>query len=49
MLFASVVTPVGLAVGLPVLMRNVRPGEVAEVAQLFHGMLAVAARRSPRS
>jgi ABC-2 type transport system permease protein len=41
MLFASVVTPVGLAVGLPVLMRNVRPGNPADVAQLFHGMLAV--------
>ncbi|MFI7447170.1 ABC transporter permease [Nonomuraea sp. NPDC049714] len=41
MLFASVVTPVGLAVGLPVLMRNVRPGNLADVAQLFHGLLAV--------
>jgi ABC-2 type transport system permease protein len=41
MLFASVVTPVGLAVGLPVLMRNVRPGQIAEAAQLFHAMLAV--------
>ncbi|TXK42081.1 ABC transporter permease [Nonomuraea sp. C10] len=41
MLFGSVVTPVGLAIGLPVLMRNVTSAGAADVAHLFHGMIAI--------
>lgn len=41
MLFGSVVTPVGLAVGLPVLMRNVTGDGLANATALFHAMTAV--------
>ncbi|MFG1944781.1 ABC transporter permease [Nonomuraea sp. NPDC048826] len=41
MLFGSVVTPVGLAIGLPVLMRNVTGEGVAAATTVFHGMIAV--------
>ncbi|WP_049571940.1 ABC transporter permease [Nonomuraea sp. SBT364] len=41
MLVASVVTPVGLAVGMPVLMRNVRADGVSAATEIFHGTLAI--------
>ncbi|WP_336210428.1 ABC transporter permease [Nonomuraea sp. LPB2021202275-12-8] len=41
MLFASVLTPVGLAVGLPVLMGNVHPDGAEAATTIFHGMLAI--------
>ncbi|GAA3697973.1 ABC transporter permease [Nonomuraea antimicrobica] len=41
MVFGSVVTPVGLAVGIPVLMRHVMPEGVAAATTIFHGMLAL--------
>ncbi|MGW4799109.1 ABC transporter permease [Nonomuraea sp. NPDC004297] len=41
MLFASVVTPVGLAVGLPTLMRYVTSGGVANAAALAHSTIAI--------
>ncbi|MDA0635500.1 ABC transporter permease [Nonomuraea sp. MCN248] len=41
MLVGSVVTPVGLTIGMPVLMRNVAPEGVAAATQVFHGMIAV--------
>ncbi|MGR6921790.1 ABC transporter permease [[Actinomadura] parvosata] len=41
MLFASVITPVGLAVGLPTLMRHVTAGGVADAAALAHASLSI--------
>ncbi|TMR93231.1 ABC transporter permease [Nonomuraea basaltis] len=41
MLFASVVTPVGLAVGMPLLMRHVRADGVAAATSIFQGTLAI--------
>ncbi|MEV4219817.1 ABC transporter permease [Nonomuraea sp. NPDC049725] len=41
MLFASVVTPVGLAVGMPVLMRNVTSEGVTAATEIFQGTLAI--------
>lgn len=41
MLIGTVITPVGLSIGLPVLMRNVTAGGVAAAAHLFHGMVAM--------
>ncbi|MFB4264525.1 ABC transporter permease [Nonomuraea sp. GTA35] len=41
MLFASVVTPVGLAVGLPTLMRHVTAGGVAGAAALAQSSISI--------
>ncbi|MEV4070665.1 ABC transporter permease [Nonomuraea fuscirosea] len=41
MLFGSVVTPVGLAVGMPVLMRHVTPDGVANATAIFHSTIAI--------
>ncbi|AQZ65025.1 ABC-type multidrug transport system, permease component [[Actinomadura] parvosata subsp. kistnae] len=41
MLFASVITPVGLAVGLPTLMRHVTTGGVADAAAVAHASLSI--------
>ncbi|NJP90818.1 ABC transporter permease [Nonomuraea sp. FMUSA5-5] len=41
MLFASVITPVGLAVGLPTLMRHVATGGVANAAAVAHASLSI--------
>ncbi|MGW3343898.1 ABC transporter permease [Nonomuraea rubra] len=41
MLFASVVTPVGLAVGLPTLMRHVTTGGVAGAAALAQSSISI--------
>ncbi|MER6945477.1 ABC transporter permease [Nonomuraea sp. NPDC000554] len=41
MLFGSVVTPVGLAIGMPVLMRNVLADGVAAATSIFQGTIAV--------
>ncbi|MEO3888961.1 ABC transporter permease [Nonomuraea sp. B5E05] len=41
MVFASVITPVGLAVGMPALMRNVTSGGVAAATHIFQGALAL--------
>ncbi|MEW9548900.1 ABC transporter permease [Nonomuraea sp. NPDC050783] len=41
MLFASVVTPVGLAIGMPLLMRHVRADGQAAAAELFPATLAI--------
>ncbi|WP_188193002.1 ABC transporter permease [Nonomuraea sp. SYSU D8015] len=41
MLFASVITPVGLAVGMPLLMRHMTTGGVAAATSIFHGTLAI--------
>ncbi|MGI5281816.1 ABC transporter permease [Nonomuraea polychroma] len=41
MLFASVVTPVGLAVGMPLLMRHVTTTGAAAATPIFQGALAV--------
>ncbi|NUR88252.1 MAG: ABC transporter permease [Nonomuraea sp.] len=40
-LFASVLTPVGLAVGMPTLMRHVTSGGVAFATTTFQGTLAI--------
>ncbi|MCK2220558.1 ABC transporter permease [Actinomadura sp. ATCC 31491] len=41
MLFASVVTPVALSVGMPLLMRRVRAGDAAAAAEMFTASLAI--------
>lgn len=41
MLFASVVTPVGLAVGMPLLMRHVTAGGVTFATAIFQSTIAV--------
>ncbi|MEV5499931.1 ABC transporter permease [Nonomuraea fuscirosea] len=41
MLFGSVVTPVGLAVGMPVLMRHVTQDGVASATAIFHSTIAI--------
>jgi ABC-2 type transport system permease protein len=41
MLFSSVVTPVGLAVGMPLLMRHVTAGGVAFATSIFQSTLAI--------
>ncbi|MEU7838810.1 MULTISPECIES: ABC transporter permease [unclassified Nonomuraea] len=41
MLFASVITPVGLSVGLPVLMRHVTADGVANATHLSQGMTSI--------
>ncbi|TLP57028.1 ABC transporter permease [Microbispora tritici] len=38
---ASVITPLGLAIGMPTLMRNVTAGGVTAAAQMFVGTLAL--------
>ncbi|MFG3440663.1 ABC transporter permease [Nonomuraea sp. NPDC047897] len=41
MLVASVVTPMGIGIGLPLLMRHVRADGAAAAAQLFPGTIAI--------
>ncbi|MFI6497048.1 ABC transporter permease [Nonomuraea typhae] len=41
MLAASVITPAGLAVGMPVLMRHVQADGVAAATEIFHGSAAI--------
>ncbi|MEV0379650.1 ABC transporter permease [Nonomuraea sp. NPDC050643] len=41
MLFGSVVTPVGLAVGMPALMRQVMPDGVAAATSIFQSTIAL--------
>ncbi|MED7925677.1 ABC transporter permease [Nonomuraea sp. LP-02] len=41
MLFASVITPVGLSIGMPLLMRHVRSDGPAAAAELFPATLAI--------
>ncbi|MER7499891.1 ABC transporter permease [Nonomuraea pusilla] len=41
MLFGSVVTPVGLAVGMPTLMRHVQPDGVASATAMFQSAIAL--------
>lgn len=41
MLVASVVTPMGIGIGLPLLMRHVRADGPAAAAQLFPGTIAI--------
>ncbi|MFI6987405.1 ABC transporter permease [Nonomuraea wenchangensis] len=41
MLFASVVTPVGLSIGMPLLMRHVRADGPAAAAEMFPATLAI--------
>jgi ABC-2 type transport system permease protein len=41
MMFASVVTPVGLSVGLPALMRHVTSDGVVNATQLFQGTTSI--------
>ncbi|NUP00322.1 MAG: ABC transporter permease [Nonomuraea sp.] len=41
MLFASVITPVGLAVGMPALMRQVTSGGTAFATSMFQSALAI--------
>ncbi|MFI6295616.1 ABC transporter permease [Nonomuraea sp. NPDC050790] len=41
MLAGSVITPVGLTVGMPLLMRHVQPDGVAAATQIFYGSTAI--------
>ncbi|MGW7482378.1 ABC transporter permease [Nonomuraea muscovyensis] len=41
MLVASVVTPLGIGIGLPLLMRHVRPEGAAAAAQFYPGTIAI--------